>query len=453
MLLARVLAFVSVFGFNAVLARCLAPADFGLFALLFSLATLTSLLASCGMNRALVKVLASSDTNSVESIERSINIGVSTSVLAGVVVGAIAFFACGNFLNYENGSPWMVACLFGGIVLFRNIHFVLAETTRGFHETNWSNLFGGPAGGPVPHLIFLLILIGFWQVCSTLVLTTVLGLYLACLVVSLGPLVLKLFSLRKRTIQAAAISTDSVKADAPVFSTKSIWALAIPLMLTQSFGLTLSQADIWMAGAFVLPASIAIYCAAQRMLGFLTIPLQISGTAIVSFIPELVSKKQTKKLQEMLGLATFASGIPGLLIGSILLMFPGAILSIVFGEFYAQAAPILQLLVIGQLICVLTGPCETVLMMAGHQNKTLVVNIVTAIAVFSLGTAAIFTSGIIGLAMAMCVVTMCQNLFNWWLTRKLVGVSTHFDFSYAAPFSSYIHKRFLSKKGSIHVTS
>ena len=48
-LIARLMAFIAVFGFNAVLARSLAPEEFGVFALLYSLATLTSLVASFGV--------------------------------------------------------------------------------------------------------------------------------------------------------------------------------------------------------------------------------------------------------------------------------------------------------------------------------------------------------------------------------------------------------------------
>jgi len=238
----------------------------------------------------------------------------------------------------------------------------------------------------------------------------------------------------------------------PKFSNKAIWVLAIPLMLTQSFGLTLSQADIWLAGALVLPASIAVYCAAQRMLAFLTIPLQISGTAILSFIPELISKRKSKQLQEMIGLATFASGVPAILIGCVLLLFPETILSIVFGEFYTQAAMILQVLVVGQLICVLTGPCEIVLMMAGHQNKTLIVNIIAAAAIFTLGPIGIFVNGITGLAIAMCLVTIFQNSVNWLLARKLVGVSTHFDVSYTTKLISQIRQQILVRKGLTHAS-
>ena len=448
-LFARILAFIAVFGFNAVLARSLEPIDFGLFALLFSLATLTSLLASCGMNRAIVKVLAEDSSHDSATVGKIVNLGVMTSIAAGLVVGVAAFFICSQFLTAHSGSArWAIAGLFGGIVLIRNVHFVFAETTRGFHETNWSNLFGGPAGGPVPHLLFLIALIAFWFAVGTTTLTTVLAIYLSCFCVTLPPLAIKLYSLRMDlgTSTHRDASAKKQASPKPKFSAQSIWLLAIPLMLTQTFGVTLSQADVWLAGALVLPVSVAIYCAAQRMLGVLTIPLQVSGTAIISFVPELIAKNKIRQLQEMVGLATFVSGIPGILIGTALLLFPEAILSFVFGDFYAQAAFILQILVAGQLICVLTGPCEIVLAMAGHQNKTLTVNAISAVAIFTLGPLGIHLGGIGGLAIAMCLSLTFQSLANWWLAKKLVGVSTHFDLTYIS--KAITHARLLFLKGS-----
>jgi len=206
-LVARILAFIAVFGFNAVLARSLEPTDFGLFALLFSLATLTSLLASCGMNRALVKVLAEDSSHDKNIIAKIVSLGVMTSVAAGLLVGVSAFLICSQFMPaYDGAARWAIAGLFGGIVLVRNIHFVLAETTRGFHETNWSNLFGGPAGGPVPHLIFLIALIVVWSALEATTLTVVLSIYLACFTITLPPLVMKLYSL---TIESGSETESS----------------------------------------------------------------------------------------------------------------------------------------------------------------------------------------------------------------------------------------------------
>lgn len=462
-LLSRIVAFVALFGFNAVLARSLTPAEFGIFALLFSFATLTSLLGSFGMNRALVKVLAEGQIRDQKTLRTAIDLAVLSSVAGGLIVSVITFALTWVFLPERSvGSPLVIAAAFGGIVLVRNVHFVLAETARGFHETNWSNLMGGPAGGPATHMLFLLAISGSWFYTGSNSLATTLIVYLVCYAVTLPLLVLKIYSLahsglgditrgsaRVSQPDAAMPPADGHVGAAMPFSMKAVWALAIPLMLTQTFGLTLSQADVWLAGAMVLPASVAVYCAAQRMLGFLTIPLQISGTAIVSFIPQLIAKKNYSKLQEMIGLATFASGIPGLAIGIILILFPKAILTIVFGDYYAQAAPLLQILVAGQLISVLTGPCELLLMMAGHQNKTLTINVIAAIAIFTFGPIGIYAGGITGLAIAISSVTALQNLSNWMLAKRVTGIWTHFDPHYGHQIVSHLKSHFSSQKRSI----
>lgn len=424
--ISRVLAFVSVFGFNAILARKLNPTEFGIFALLFSIAMLTCMTASLGMNRALVMVLASTQyKRGRENVRRMIAIGTWSSVLGGLVAAILAWIGVMAFLpEVESSSRNAVALMFAGIVLVRNIHFVLAETARGFHETNWSNLFGGSPGGPLPHLLFL-IAVSCFGVTS---IGGVLAVYLACFLITLPPLVFKLYSMDlpedRRKPKASTRPTSK-----PINPT-NVWGLAIPIMLTQAFGLTITQADIWLAGGMLLPASIAIYFAGQKMIALLTIPLQISGTALVSFVPELLSKDSKQELQELVGVATLVSGISTILIGAILFFFPEAVLTLVYGGFYASAAIVLQVLVVGQLVCVLAGPCEMVLMMAGHQKKTFYVNIACAIAIATICPLAILHFGITGLALGMGTVTIGQNLVNNWLVRRLVGIDTRFSFSY-----------------------
>jgi O-antigen/teichoic acid export membrane protein len=447
-LVSRMLAFVAVFGFNAVLARALVPAEFGLFALLYSLAMLTCLVASLGMNRALVMVLADEryprDRNHVRQL---LILGTWVSILGGIFAAVVSWFGVMVFLpELETGSRFTVACLFAVIVLLRNLHFVLAETTRGFHETNWSNLFGGSAGGPLPHMIFLVALL----VYGVTDLTEVLGVYLVCFLITLPPLAFKLFSLDFPS--GEPVPRRSPATESSSMSLPNIWALAIPIMLTQAFGLTISQADIWLAGALLLPASIAIYCSAQRLLAFLTLPLQISGTAMISFVPELMSRDAKKELQEIVGLATFVSAIPTIAIAVFLILFPVTVLTLIYGEFYAAGALVLQVLVVGQLVCVLAGPCEMVLMMAGHQKKTLYVNVASAICIGTLGPLAISCYGITGLALAMGAVTIGQNVFNVWLVQRLVGIDTRFSFSYFHALRMKCTEQILSLKRSSNVS-
>jgi len=224
-------------------------------------------------------------------------------------------------------------------------------------------------------------------------------------------------------------------------------------MFTQAFGLSISQADVWLAGAMLLPASIAIYCSAQKLLAFLTIPLQISGTAMISFVPELISRDAKKELQEIVGLATFVSAIPTILIAAVLILFPAPVLTLIYGDFYAAGALVLQVLVVGQLVCVMAGPCEMVLMMAGHQKKTLYVNIVAAICIGTLGPLAILWYGITGLALAIGAVTIGQNVFNVWLVQRQVGIDTRFSFSYLPALWDKCTKQLLPvKKRSSNVS-
>ncbi len=453
--MARVLAFVAVFGFNALLARALAPSDFGLFLLMFSLAGLASLFGCAGLNRALVKRIAELDEDSnPKEVRRLVNIGFTTGLIGGALIGLIAGIAtCLLFPAASDGSvaPWVIGTLLAGIIWLRTIHLVMAETARGFHEKTWSNLFGSPAGGPLPHLVFLILLLPAWYWLELSTLAGALTLYLVSFAVTLPPLVMRVYSMRIQNdensnsnqnlsrLGASPGSSNPTVASANT-AQDSLMLLALPLMFTQTFGLTMSQADVWLAGALAIPASLAIYCAAQRMLAFLTIPLQIAGTGIVSFVPELVAKKETKRLQELVGLAATLAGIPGILIGIGFLVFPESVLTFAFGEYYAGGANLLRILAIGQIICIFTGPCEIVLMMAGHQNRTLIVNMVAAIAIFTLGPLGIIYFGMTGLAVTIATITSCQNLVNWFLAKRLLGISTHVGAVDRAAIASTVQK-------------
>ncbi|MEM9410171.1 MAG: MATE family efflux transporter [Planctomycetota bacterium] len=443
-LVARVLAFVSVFGFNAVLARTLVPEEFGLFALLFSMATLACLVASCGLNRALVKILADqSYANDGKNLRRILNIGLLTSVIAGCLVGLMAYGIVTSFFSFQ-GDLGNIAFWFGSIIAIRTSHFVMAETIRGLHETNWSNLFGGPAGGPLPHMLFLGLLIYVSLYKIQLNLPTVLACYFGSFALTLLPLVFRCYSLSNSQ------PFEHESRESKRLTSRYILELAVPIMLTQSFGLMLTQSDVWMAGAMVLPAALAVYCSAQRMLAFLTIPLQISSTALVPLVAELVSSKRKSEFQEILGLATFVAGIPSILIAVVLLQFPELILSIAFGEFYAQAAPILQVLVVGQLVCALTGPCEMVLIMGGHQKKALVVNVCASLAMVTFCPLSIWLFGIYGLAFAVSAIMAVQNIFNCWLTKRVVGVQAHFQLRYALKIQENIAGQYFADGRKSH---
>lgn len=432
-LLARVMALVSVFGLNAILARRLSPEDFGKFILIFSLAGLASLFACVGLNRSIVKRIAEQKDLDRETAIRVVGFGLRVAFFGGCIVGTVAAVASLFLAESQTlGTPTR-AFLFGAIIVVRSVHLLLAESARGFHERIWSNLFGGPAGGPVPHLLFVVLLLVFQQ--SSLLF--VLSLYLASFVVTCPLLGWKVLQLaNSRTVGA-----EEVTANAEMYSeTAMLMSVGVPLMFTQTCGLAMSQADIWIAGCLAAPAAIAVYAAAQRMLGLLTISLQIASTAIVNFVPELAKSPNKQKLQQMVGLAANVGGIPGFALAIVFLIFAESILTIIFGEHYAQAALILRILTAGQIVCLLTGPCEITLMMAGQQKTTLKVNVVAALFIAVVGSFAVMNFGMVGLAVSIATVTSLQNIANWYLTHRLLGIWTHVGASSPIPaFQSFLH--------------
>ena len=420
-LLARVIALVAVFGLNAILARSLSPEDFGAFVLFFSLTGLASLVACVGLNRSIVKKIAASRNICRQSAHRLLRFGLLIAIVGGSIVGFIA--GVGSYILLPESatvSTSLRAFLFGGMILVRTVHLVLAEAARGFHERIWSNLFGGLGGGPVPHLLFVgLLLLPHGYGHDSL--AVALGLYLVAFTGTLPLLWMRVFALGNEDFEQD-LAEQSDLARKPVAD--GLLALGVPLMLTQACGLAMSQGDIWIAGAMAAPAAVAMYAAAQRMLALLTIPLQIAGTAIVNFVPELAAKDKPK-LQNMVGLAATVGGLPGIALALIFMVFAEQILAIVFGSHYADSAHILRILTAAQFVCLATGPCEIVLMMAGQQNATLRVNVCAATALVIVGPLATFGYGMYGLAAAIATVTATQNLVNWYLARRLLGISTH----------------------------
>lgn len=429
-LVSRVMAFGAIFGFNALLARALTPSEFGIFILLFSFLVLISLLSNGGLNIAVVKLIAEAQDAKGNSTDR-----VSTTtllkelipvvVIASIAFATLAFFLVSNWLaSVGVGNSNLIAFLFAMSALLRALHLMLAESARGFHDRIWSNLFGSIAGGPLPHLVFLVLLGGaYWLECLNL--TTTFGCYVAAFSLTFPIVCVKLFQLNDHCATALYEAFDGPSKAGSVGTNRlALLALAIPLMMTQVLGVGIAQTDIWLAGAFAAPSALAIYAVAQRMLAFLTMPLQITNTAIISDVPQLFQQRDMVQLQKLVSLAANVSALPALVVGTILLTFSESILGLAFGQYYCSGGVILKILVLGQLICVATGPCQVVLMMTGRETTAMKVNFFTVIFAVLSGLLGICYFSMIGLATSVSLSIVLQNLCNWWMVKKQVGIDT-----------------------------
>ena len=429
-LISRLMAFVAIFGFNALLARALTPEEFGIFILLFSFLVLISLLSNGGLNIAVVKLIAQAQdlkkhSTGAIATTKLLKELIPVVALGGIVFATLAFFLVNQWLKDAGiKNPNLVAFLFAVSALLRSLHLLLAESARGFHDRIWSNLFGSIAGGPLPHLLFLTLLgVAYWY--GALNLTITFGCYATAFLITLPVICVKLYQLNHKCVWANYQPLEGEnESDSDQTNRFTLVALAIPLMMTQVLGVGIAQTDIWLAGALAAPSALALYAVAQRMLAFLTIPLQITNTAIISDVPQLFQQRDMAQLQKLVSLAANVSAFPALIVGAILVAFPEAILGFAFGQYYCAGAIFLKILVLGQLICVATGPCQVVLMMTGLEKSAMLVNFFTVVfAVFS-GVLGVSYFGMLGLATSVTLTVVLQNLCNWWIVKKQVGIDT-----------------------------
>lgn len=199
----------------------------------------------------------------------------------------------------------------------------------------------------------------------------------------------------------------------------------IPLMLVQCVTFTSTQADLWIAGANCLPDQVSLYAAARRLMLMIVLPLQMVNFLIAGSIAELRAQGRLKELEMLLRRAAGIAAIPSLLGLLLVLVAGGPIMQLLFGEFYRAAALPLAILGVGQAVLAWAGASHCALLMTGHQNKSLLVNGLAALALVLAGSVAVHFYGILGLAVTSSAVVSLESVALVLLARHLLGVWTH----------------------------
>jgi O-antigen/teichoic acid export membrane protein len=190
---------------------------------------------------------------------------------------------------------------------------------------------------------------------------------------------------------------------------------------------------LWISGICCPHDQLALYGAARRLVLLVTLPVQMLNLTVISAIAELHGQGRRAELQKVLrGAATFAA-VPSIAAIVVLIIWGGPILQILFGPYFRDAAMPLGILGLGQLFLVCAGSCGCALEMTGHQMVSLIVNLISAVALGVVGTFAAQRFGIMGLAVASASVIGLQSVTLWLLARRIVGVWTHPTLSVLTP--------------------
>ena len=189
----------------------------------------------------------------------------------------------------------------------------------------------------------------------------------------------------------------------------------------------MNQAVQWCApiiiGVYLVAEQVAFFSVAQRI-ALLTSFILMAVNLVVA--PKFANFNAKNDLEGIRKTALFSvrllvlSALPIVLF---MLLLPEFLMGL-FGEQFKQGAVILQILVLGQAINVITGSVGFLLMMSGNERDMRFVTIISGCGV--LLSVPLFTSlyGAMGAALATAFFISLQNLLAVYFVKKRLGFNT-----------------------------
>lgn len=208
-------------------------------------------------------------------------------------------------------------------------------------------------------------------------------------------------------------------------SFRTLWRRSWPLLGATMLGFLINQGDLWLVGIVGASEEAALYGAVLRLTFLVALPLLVLNRTLSSTLAEYHDRGMTEELEAVLrGTTTLVGLATGALVLA-LLAFGDRVLALVFGTFYGAGTPVLIILLLGQLVFAATGPCGTMLMMAGHERLQLGVSVASGayLVVGSLWAGSLY--GMLGVAAVSASNRMLNNVVTLFLVRRRVGVWSH----------------------------
>jgi O-antigen/teichoic acid export membrane protein len=406
---------------NALLARVLSPQDFGLYFLAFSVVSVGAVLASSGLEQAVVRFVAESlGLNKVERARRALGRALVLGVLGSLVVATayLLFFGhiVGNNLFHAPALTAVTGLVAGWIVVMA-LQALLAGAFQGFHDIRLFTVSGGLATG-----VLLATSLGvLWLLEDQASLTVVLLLAISS---GFANVVLAGWLLHRK-----AARLPSQRSESEIMGYGEIMHVAWPLMVTKLTIFVLTQADLWILGAFLPPERVAIYGAAARAVFLVIMPLLIVQYVLPPLVAEMYSQGRERELERTLRATATLAGIPAFLVVAAFLLFGGPILGLVFGDYYRQGATILALLSGAQLVNVWTGVSMVALSYTGYQTAIMKLSIAGSLVTVVAGLAVVGSYGATGVAVVVAASVTIYNVVLLLVAKRKTGMWTHAGFS------------------------
>ena len=416
-LLGRLIVIVSGLIVNVILTRMMPPDDIGNYFLAISIISLFTILLPLGFDQIIVKFVS-------ESIVKQQGKHIRQALKFSYFVYFLS--STGLFILYFSGFfHWLFLVTFDNknlqilifIILMSSITIGLtnlsAQSLRGFqkfkHAILFQNIF--------PSFIFTAFIAAAFLINIKIDVTQV---FLILILANLVSFILSIAYIRRAF---TGLNSDGH------LEYRQVLSITTPVWLSAILMYCLSQSDIWIVAAFMNDPDVAVYGSVTRLVAFITMPLLIANTVLPSIITDLFTKTETENLEKSLRYSAAITSLPAILVTAIYLLAGEKILAALFTDFYGIGYHTLVILSLGQIINVYLGSCGWALIMTGNQMMLLKITVVTGALTVLLALSLVNEYGLEGVAFAVSIGVVIQNVAMLIYTKFLVGVWTYADFS------------------------
>ena len=411
---------------TALLARLLAPAEFGVYVLAFSVVVFAAEAGQLGMGRAVVRFIGQSlARDDGRRARAAVKIAMLLGLVGAVLAGAAVFLLLGWGGERLFGMVGLAATA-GTIGLWTaamGLMRLQAEVFRGFGAIGLAGAFGG--------VIHRIVVIGalvalVWGTGMEANLSRVLLLEVGAVAASflIGMLILPL------TLRGAAPPNQAkTPRKASGLTIRESMRIGLPLMLCTVLALTITHIDMWMTGAFCSAEDLAVYGVARRLMLLVGMLLLIVNAVIPPMISELYERGEMDRLQQVLRGTATAAGLPAMVMLGLIVLAGPWLLGTIYGPFYRQGAGVLTLLCLGQMIFLWGGSPGFALMMTGHQKDVVMGHGIALVYAIGVGLVLIPRYGIMGTAFVAASTLVLSKFLLVALVRTRLNIRTDMAWS------------------------
>jgi O-antigen/teichoic acid export membrane protein len=338
-----------------VTARIIGPDSYGVYAYVLAWVTLLAYLSTLGFHVSLLRFVPAYQVKEEWALVRGL-IQYSQRGAAGTAITIVLIGVCGIVVLHGSLRPELALTFLLGIsaVPFLTLHFIGASVVRAF---------GGIIAALAPERIvrdglsLATIAAVFWGNLYRLDATLAMGATLLSSIIVLG-----LDRIFLRRLRPPAL--DHAK---PTYTAGDWWRPTLPLTIIMIADNLMSRSAVIALGLVGNTRDAGIFALAFNMAALMALPRMAVATAFAPTVSALFASGDRAGLQSLSAkaaclslLGSACAAIPLLLLARPLLAW--------FGHDFVAGAPIVTILVLGQVFAAACGPQQHLITMTGHER-------------------------------------------------------------------------------------